>query len=298
MKKFLSGIVLFVFLCVLFCACEKKSSTAYVFTPGKALQYRLWVNQQIESDGDINNAVRISMRADFEMTPVSVAPDGEAELKLVFKSASATATTGDQRKKIDMEKSLINKEIFLKMKRNGEIGELRLPELENRNQYSNLTKLQHVVMDMFTTLPANLNNGTAWTRKTIVEEDFRPFGIVSTETKTSFVAGPEVEVWQQKATEIAINFDVRLGSEVEKENKSDSTPEDGLPQSIRVGGGGTGSGKMYFDIKSNTCIGAAYETAVEMKTEMLFADVTKNSTSSQKIKTGIVLKFLPENGAK
>ena len=295
MKRIFGALPALFLILALLSACDKKpTDTAYVFTPGKTLKYRLWVNQQIENEGDLENAVRISMRTDFDLTALSVAPDGLAELKMKFTSASGMATTGAERKKIEMEKSLTGKEVTLKMKPDGEITELLLPENESRNHYSNLTKLRHVVMDMFATLPQNLNNGTAWTRKTVVEEDFRPLGMVSTETKTSFVAGGEAEVWERQATEIAVNFEVRLGSEVTQENKADSQPEDGRPKSINISGGGDGNGKMYFDLKHNVCIGAAYETTVNMKTGLLFEDVTKNSSSAQKIKTGIVLKLLPE----
>ena len=225
MKKSLYCLALFALFAALFCACEKKDiKTAYVFAPGQTLNYRLWVNQQIESDGDVENAVRVSMRTDFKLKAVSVAPDGTADLEVLFTGASASATVGEKRNKLEVDKTLVNRTITLKMKPNGEIPDLLLPKVEDPSQYSSLTRMQHIIMDMFTTLPQNLSNGTAWTRKTFVQEELGSLGTVSTETKTSFVAGSEVEVWQQRATEISVNFDVRRGSEVEKEHKNDSTP--------------------------------------------------------------------------
>ncbi len=273
--------------------CDKGPPAAYRYTPGEKHQYRLWLTQQAEMDGNRTEANRLLARLRMQMETVSVSPEGVAEITLSFPAADASISTKDKREPLPQIRLMERSSMTLRMDAKGRILDLVTKNAPPEQAMGFFTSLKLSIREFLPTLPEHLNRGTTWSRTSRIRESLAGAEETPMETVTSFEVLGDSTLDGQSMTEINARFDITVNGEnsgdenklpEEKPAKTVArkpSPEPSNPYaakerekepSISFKATGTGSGKIYFQKETGWFQAASYDTVIQATSEVRTSD--------------------------
>jgi len=295
-------VVALVVMAVGFSACQKPAPARYVWRAGEPLDYKLWLTQQVEINGDRERAQRVMVRFVLRFEPREAAADGSARLAVVVREAQATLSTSEGRQPLDQMTKLAGLSFAMSLRPDGAIEALDAAGETIEAMAPTVDSLKRTLRELFPTLPERLTPGTAWTRRVGVTETIPPYGALPAETVTSFEAGESAKIDGEEAVAINAHFSLSLGDGAPRTvsrpaepsfaeaGAGERPPQAAAEERVVIKGQGDGKGAFYFSPQRGRLVSATYETALTIvQTREQFG---KTDSTTQTVRSRIELRPL------